>query len=43
MKIQQAVSTYVAFKQSLGMRFVTQARILKSYSKSIGSNAPPAA
>ena len=22
MKIQQAVSTYVAFKQSLGMRFV---------------------
>ena len=36
MKIQQAVSTYVAFKQSLGMRFVTQARLLKSFSKSIG-------
>ena len=36
MKIQQAVSTYVAFKQSLGMRFVTQARLLKAFSKSIG-------
>lgn len=36
MKLEQAVATYVGYKQSLGMRFVTQARMLKSFSKSMG-------
>jgi site-specific recombinase XerD len=37
MKIEQAVATYVGYKQSLGMRFATQARMLNSFSKSMGS------
>lgn len=37
MKIEQAVATYVGYKQSLGMRFATQARMLKSFSKNMGS------
>lgn len=37
MTIEQAVATYVGYKQSLGMRFVTQARMLRSFSKSMGS------
>jgi site-specific recombinase XerD len=36
MKVDVAVSAYVAYKQSLGMRFTTEARTLKSFSKSIG-------
>jgi len=37
MKVDQAVATYVAYKQSLGMRFATEARTLKSFSKSVGA------
>lgn len=37
MKVDQAVTTYVAYKQSLGMRFATEARTLKSFSKSVGN------
>jgi site-specific recombinase XerD len=37
MKIEQAVATYVGYKQSLGMRFATQARMLNSFSKSMAS------
>lgn len=36
MKVDQAVAAYVAYKQSLGMRFATEARTLKSFSKSVG-------
>jgi integrase/recombinase XerD len=36
MKLSQAVAAYVASKQSLGMRFTTEARTLKSYCRSIG-------
>jgi integrase/recombinase XerD len=37
MKVDQAVAAYVAYKQSLGMRFATEARTLKSFSKSVAS------
>jgi integrase/recombinase XerD len=37
MRVEQAVATYVAYKQSLGMRFATEARALKSFSKSVGN------
>lgn len=37
MKVDQAVTTYGVYKQSLGMRFVTEARTLKSFSKSVGN------
>ncbi len=36
MKLQQAATTYVAYKQALGMRFVTEARTLKSFCTTIG-------
>lgn len=36
MKLAQAVSAYVAYKQSLGMRFATEARALKSFSRALG-------
>ena len=36
MKVNHAVSAYVAYKQSLGMRFATEARTLKSFSKYVG-------
>jgi site-specific recombinase XerD len=36
MKIEQAVAVYVGYKQALGMRFVTQARMLRSFSKCVG-------
>jgi site-specific recombinase XerD len=36
MKLAQAVSAYVACKQSLGMRFATEARALKSFSRALG-------
>ena len=36
MKLSQAVAAYVASKQSLGMRFTTEARTLKSYCRCIG-------
>jgi integrase/recombinase XerD len=31
MKLPEAVAAYVAYKQSLGMRFATEARTLKSF------------
>lgn len=37
MKIEQAIATYVGYQQSLGMRFTTQARMLKSFSKTMGN------
>jgi hypothetical protein len=37
MKVDQAIAIYVAYKQSLGMRFATEARTLKSFSKSVGA------
>lgn len=37
MKLDQAVAAYVAHKQSLGMRFATEARTLRSFSKSVGA------
>jgi integrase/recombinase XerD len=36
MKLAQAVSAYVSYKQSLGMRFATEARALKSFSRALG-------
>ena len=36
MKLAQAVAAYVAYKQSLGMRFATEARALKSFSRALG-------
>jgi len=36
MKLSQAVGAYVAYKQSLGMRFVTEARTLKSFCRALG-------
>jgi integrase/recombinase XerD len=36
MKLAQAVASYVAYKQSLGMRFATEARALKSFSLALG-------
>ena len=35
MKLSQAVGAYVAYKQSLGMRFATEARTLKSFYRSL--------
>lgn len=36
MKLSQAVGAYVAHKQSLGMRFATEARTLKSFCRTLG-------
>ncbi len=36
MKLTQAVVAYVASKQSLGMRFITEARTLKAFCRAIG-------
>jgi len=36
MKLAQAVAAYVVSKQSLGMRFATEARTLKSFCRVIG-------
>ncbi len=36
MRMSQAVGAYVAYKQSLGMRFATEARTLKSFYRSLG-------
>jgi len=36
MKLAQAVATYVTYKQSLGMRFATEARSLKSFCRTLG-------
>jgi site-specific recombinase XerD len=36
MKLAQAVAAYVASKQSLGMRFATEARTLKSFCRALG-------
>ena len=36
MKLSIAVATYVAYKQSLGMRFATEARTLKSFCRNLG-------
>jgi len=35
MKLSQAVGAYVVYKQSLGMRFATEARTLKSFYRSL--------
>jgi site-specific recombinase XerD len=36
MKLSEVVSQYVTFKQSMGMRFRTQAKILKYFSRALG-------
>ena len=36
MKLSEAVTAYVAYKQSLGMRFTTETRTLKSFSRTLG-------
>ena len=36
MKLSEAVTAYVAYKQSLGMRFATEARTLKSFYRTLG-------
>jgi site-specific recombinase XerD len=36
MKLPEAVAAYVAYKQSLGMRFTTEARTLKSFYRTLG-------
>lgn len=36
MKLSETVTAYVAYKQSLGMRFVTEARTLKSFVRALG-------
>jgi integrase/recombinase XerD len=36
MKLSQAIATYVGYKQSLGMRFATEARTLKSFCRALG-------
>jgi integrase/recombinase XerD len=37
MKLPEAVAAYVAYKQSLGMRFATEARTLKSFYRMLGN------
>ncbi|MGF6756239.1 tyrosine-type recombinase/integrase [Paraburkholderia sp. GAS42] len=37
MKLPEAVAAYVAYKQSLGMRFATEARTLKSFYRTLGA------
>ena len=36
MKLLELVNTYVAFKRSLGMRFATQPRVLRRFSRVLG-------
>jgi site-specific recombinase XerD len=36
MKLNELTTEYVAYKQSMGMRFRTEARVLKSFSQNIG-------
>lgn len=36
MKLSEVVSAYVSYKRSLGMRFVTEARTLKSFVRTLG-------
>src|SRR3989304_1172423 len=36
MKLHEVTTQYVAYKQSIGMRFRTEARILKSFCRMIG-------
>ena len=36
MRVAEAVGAYVDYKQSLGMRFVTEARTLKSFCRALG-------
>jgi integrase/recombinase XerD len=36
MKLSEAVAAYVAYKRSLGMRFATEARTLKSFYRTLG-------
>lgn len=36
MKLSQAIGAYVAYKQSLGMRFITESRTLKSFCRTLG-------
>jgi hypothetical protein len=36
MKLPEAVAAYVAYKQSLGMRFATEARTLQSFYRTLG-------
>ncbi|RKT13307.1 hypothetical protein B0G69_6436 [Paraburkholderia sp. RAU2J] len=36
MKLPEAVAAYVAYKLSLGMRFATEARTLKSFYRTLG-------
>ena len=37
MKLPEAVAAYVAYKQSLGIRFATEARTLKSFYRMLGN------
>jgi integrase/recombinase XerD len=36
MKLHEVTTQYVAYKQSMGMRFRTEARVLKSFCRMIG-------
>ena len=36
MKLMQAVAAYFAYKQSMGMRFATETRTLKSFCRTLG-------
>ena len=36
MKLSQAIGAYAAYKQSLGMRFITASRTLKSFCRTLG-------
>jgi site-specific recombinase XerD len=36
MKLPESIAAYVAYKQSLGMRFATEARTLKSFYRTLG-------
>jgi len=36
MRMSQAVGAYVVYKQSLGMRFATEARTCKSFYRALG-------
>ena len=39
MKLSELAAKYIAHKQSMGMRFCTEARILKSFCRAMGEVA----
>jgi hypothetical protein len=40
MKLCDAISRYVAYKQAIGMVFVTESTILRAFMEKVGPNTP---